>query len=169
MSFNIHEFGTLDPDLQASVANQVSDYTNGKLGEIPQMLPITPEAVMQKQLGVVVLHESTFAGYVGATNPIFHNDTSMLEVGSLWVTGEYRKKGLAHVMVSSITRKLVERQYLPYAFCNSLSLPIFKSVGYVETCSKSVPSCALDACSDCPMKPKTDCCDTIVIYDGSKP
>ncbi|MDQ5886326.1 MAG: hypothetical protein QG628_723 [Patescibacteria group bacterium] len=166
MSINICEFKDLHPEMQSSIAEQVSDYTSGLLGETPQMLPISANAVMQKQLGIVALCEESFAGYVGATNLILHNSTPMLEVGSLWVPGKYRHKGIAHELVGAITSNLVDRQYLPYAFCNELSLPIFKSAGYLETCSGSVPSCALDACSACPMKPKTDCCDTIVVLGG---
>lgn len=166
MNFNIHEFGGLHFDMQASIAEQVSEYTSGNMGETPQMLPITAEAVMQKHLGVVALHNDVLAGYVGATNPIFHIGTPMLEVGSLWVPGEYRKQGIAHMLIDAITSKLIENNYLPYAFCNSLSLPIFKNIGYFETCSKSVPSCAIEACFECPMKPKTDCCDTILVYSG---
>lgn len=166
MNFSIHEFGDLHPNAQVSIAEQVSEYTNGKLGEIPQMLPVSPQTVMQKRLGVVALHKGKLAGYVGATNPIAYSTTEMLEVGSLWVPDRYRENGIAHALVGSITSTLVRKQYLPYAFCNTLSLPIFKSAGYDEVCSKSVPTCALEACSTCPMKPKTDCCDTIMMYGG---
>jgi hypothetical protein len=48
MNVEILNFSNLPSKEQHVVADLVSRFTNGKSGEIPQMLPVTPEEVMTK-------------------------------------------------------------------------------------------------------------------------
>lgn len=166
MSLIINKFDGLNSSSQQEIANLVSLYTTGELGEKPQMLPVSPAEILEKRMGFVALYKSNFAGFIGAKHPEDWNGRLMSEVGSLWVPESFRKRGIARKLVQIISYELTKLGELPYAFCNSLSLPIFSSLGYRPAGTKEMPSCAYAACIDCPMKPSKGCCDTALIFKG---
>lgn len=181
MSVKIVDFKDLQPQSQLIVAERVSDYTKVKLGEKPQMLPVEPgevEAkfcgavalteVMEKFCGTVVLalEDRVLCGYIGAAPIEVHGTQEMTEVGTLWVPTKYRRQRIAHSLVAAVTKKVLFRGVLPYAFCNKLSLPIFTDSGYLESEPEKIPTGAFSACQRCPAKPENGCCDTIVLYPG---
>ena len=166
MSLELHIFGEMLDDEQFKIANLVSSYTKGELGESPQMLPVTPEEIFGKYLGVVATKDGIFAGYVGATKPALHNGLYMPEVGSLWVPKAYRKMGIAQAIVQCISITLDVTGHIPYAFCNPLSSGVFKHANYEEAASDEIPAMAFLACASCPKKPINGCCDTVMKYGG---
>ena len=168
MYYQLRLFNSLPGEVQAETAGLISAYTKGELGEKPQMLPVEPIDIYQKHLGVVALRDDVFSGYVGATNPIRHNELKMLEVGSLWVPEQHRGKGVAHSLVSFITKSLLQLGETPYAFCNPLSKPIFIELGYVEGMPELIPPAAYSECERCPLKPaNSHCCDDALIYGST--
>lgn len=168
MNLELHDFNNLPALLQEDVAEHVSAYTNGKAGEQPQMLPLSPEAILSKHMGIVAFSDDTFAGYIGAAIPENHNGVMMPEVGSLWVPETFRKQGIAHKLVKIISGKLIAIDELPYAFCNPLSSTIFTNLGYSRAAVEEVPSVAFTLCMDCPKKPASGCCDTVFVFRGTK-
>ena len=168
MNLEIQSFNLLSSATQADVAELLSAYTNGQLGETPQMLPVTEEVVHSKYAGFVALQAGELAGYIGAAQPEEWNGVSMPEVGSLWVPKQFRKRGIAHKLLSAISTQLVEDGVVPYAFCNSLSEVIFKQTGYEDALPTEVPPSAFSLCAACPMKPAQGCCDKVVIFSGER-
>jgi hypothetical protein len=167
MSVEYYFFNSLLVPKQEEVADMVSAYTTGQLGEKPQMLPVKPAEIWKKHVGVVALEDEVFMGYIGATEPQQHNGLMMPEVGSLWVPKQHRNKGVAHGLISVVSRSLRELQNTPYAFCNPLSKPIFERSGYIEAAADSVPSSAFSACGPCPMKLDLGgCCDEVLVFVG---
>lgn len=166
MSLIIDKFDSLDSSSQQEIAGLISSYTTGGMGEKPQMLAVSPVAILEKHIGFVALQEGNFAGFVGAKKPEDWNGNLMSEVGSLWVPEGFRERGIAHKLVEVISNELTELGKLPYAFCNPLSLPIFSSLGYKPAIAKEMPAHVYDACVDCPMKPSRGCCDTALIFKG---
>lgn len=168
MSLEINKFELLSDSTQEEVAKLVSEYTNGVLGEKPQMLPVSEQDIFNKYTGFVALDSSVFAGYIGATWPEEHNQEYMPEVGSLWVPKEFRGQGLAGKLLGIVGVNLSSVGDLPYAFCNPLSLPVFIGAGYKKAKTNEVPVTAFDTCVKCPAKPLDGCCDTVVILKGNK-
>jgi hypothetical protein len=123
-------------------------------------------------LGLIAQINSKFSGCIGAVATDTHDGAAMAEVGTLWVPPESRRNkiasNIADLLVSHITREVVDTGVAPYAFCNKLSLPVFKGAGYNIKTARDVPPSALSACDHCPAKPATGCCDTIVVYEGDK-
>ena len=168
MNLELHNFNNLAANEQQDVAERISAYTKGFLGEQPQMLPVEAEAVLGKHMGVVALFGQEFAGYIGATEPDTHNGAKMPEVGSLWVPEAFRNQGIAKKLVKVISADLLALDELPYAFCNPLSLPIFIKAGYEQAGTEEVPPVALTLCKVCPKRPPTGCCDTLLILKGNQ-
>jgi N-acetylglutamate synthase-like GNAT family acetyltransferase len=166
MSLDIYKFSELAQDQQYFVASYVSAFTNAKLGETPQMLKVSEVDILNKYAAYVAFNESVFSGYVGATEPLQHNDGMMVEVGNLIVLPEFRRQGIAHKLVEAMTSKLAKAGELPYAFCNSLSLPIFESAGYINVTSEAIPPAAFCLCNSCRKKPASGCCDSMLIFTG---
>lgn len=164
MNVETVKFTTLDAWTQLYVANQVSDFTNGRSNEQPQMLPVAPEDIISRHCGVVAMSESTFCGYIGAEPPDFYNGDNMSEVGTLWVPDDFRRQNIAGRLVEAATEEVVSEGSVPYAFCNSLSLPVFIRSGYDPVEAEEIPAAAFNACKDCPAKPMSGCCDTVAIY-----
>ncbi|HSX33598.1 MAG TPA: GNAT family N-acetyltransferase [Candidatus Saccharimonadales bacterium] len=169
LDIEIVPFTSLPEATQEQVARLLAAYTNGQLGELPQMLPVSAADIYAKHAGFTALHgpSSALVGYVGALPPALWNGQPMCEVGSLWVSPSFRKQGIAHAAVRTITAHLLAAHELPYAFCNPLSEPIFEQSGYREASSADVPSSALSACSTCPLQPAHGCCDKILVYGGT--
>lgn len=166
MSFELHNFGELPEATQNEIANRVSAYTNGQLNEQPQMLPISSNEIFEKQVVLVALQNEAFAGFIAATWPEEHGELTMPEVGTLWVPAEFRGQKIAHALADTISTGLFLAGQVPYAFCNSLSLPILTDVGYAVAKETAIPPTAFTACKNCPMKPENGCCDTPVLYNG---
>lgn len=168
MSYEIHNMETLSSGCQQDIADQVSEYTKGNMGEKPQMLPVDPSDVLDKFVGYAALENGQLAGYMGAVTPEEHNLVVMSEVGTLWVPEQYRGQGIAHALINIVTADVVGKGIKTYAFCNPLSQSIFEERGYEITGLESVPATALSACGTCPKKKslKKGCCDTILIYTG---
>ncbi|HEY4963169.1 MAG TPA: GNAT family N-acetyltransferase [Candidatus Saccharimonadales bacterium] len=167
MSLEFNNFDDLDGELKSKVAEWVSEYTQGKMDETPQMLPIAEEDVYKKHLGVAAFIDEEFSGYIAAIDPESHNGNLMSEVGSLCVPKEFRNMGIGGKLIHVITGHLVSAQIHPYAFTNPLSTPLFMVEDYLKAESALIPPSALRACLSCPMKPECDgCCDNILIYGG---
>jgi N-acetylglutamate synthase-like GNAT family acetyltransferase len=160
-------FNELPHSMQLSVAEQVSNYTNGLTGEKPQMLPATPQEIYNKHAGFIALSDGEFAGYIGATQPVVWNNTPMPEVGAFWVPKEFRGQGNGHKLVAAISQALKQAGELPYALANSVSEPIFTAQGYTAAQSHEVPTSAFDLCGNCPFKPALGCCDQPMVFTGA--
>ncbi|MCX6728118.1 MAG: GNAT family N-acetyltransferase [Candidatus Saccharibacteria bacterium] len=168
MEYEIKKFSDLEYAMQNDVANKVAAYTNGELGEIPQMLPVQPEDVFKKFVGFVALHETTFAGFVGSADPIEWAGLLMPEVGSLWVPKEFRNHGVANSLVRTISDYLLGEGLQPFAFVNPKSNSIFNRNGYLDAVNGEIPDSAFGLCKGCKHKPANGCCDRVVIYTGAK-
>lgn len=166
MNIEIVKFNDVGEGFQHSIANQTSLYTSGFTEEKPQMLAISPEDIFKKYMGYVAVSGDEFCGYIGSSLPQRWNNSSMSEVGTLWVPKAHRNQGLAHELVKKISGSLVEEKVSPYAFCNSLSESIFLDSGFQETTSNNIPPSAFDLCAFCPKKENDGCCDKMVIYQG---
>jgi len=168
--YSYHFFNDMPGVFQNMVSQFVSDYTNGKCGEIPQMLPVTKEEVFAKYLGLVVFKkDGGFAGYVGAKDPEEHMGQQMSEVGTLWVPERYQKQGLGTNLVVITSELLTLAGITPYAFCNQYSSGIFSKNGYVEAKPEMVKPSVYDDCINCPLfEIKGKCCDTLYIYEGAQ-
>ena len=168
MNVEIVDFRGLSEIEQRRVADLVSDYTHGKSGESPQMLPVQSGDILEKEFGAVALLGQHFSGYIGAATPEKHKKIAMSEIGTLWVPRVNRGKNTAHLLVDHMTSEVARVGIKPYAFCNPLSLHIFEELMYSPKASGDVPASALSACHYCTAKPATGCCDTIVVYEGDK-
>ena len=166
MNVETIKFTTLDALTQQYVAGQVSDFTNGRLGEQPQMLPVTPEDIISRHCGVVAMSENIFCGYIGAESPDSYKGNNMSEVGTLWVPDSFRHQKIASRLVKAATEEVASKGSVPYAFCNPLSLTVFTRSGYDPAEAAEIPAVAFNACKDCPVKPMSGCCDTTVVYKG---
>ncbi len=166
MDFEIQKFSEVGHNLQIATAHLVAAYTNGELGDMPQMLPVSPEEIFNKHVGFIALSNDSFAGYVGAANPIEWGGHLMSEVGSLWVPDVFRKHGVANSLVQTMSEYLLEQSLLPFAFCNSKSNSIFKRNGYLDAVNGEIPDSAFGLCTGCKNKPANGCCDRVVIYTG---
>lgn len=168
MNLEIKNFNSIEIDKQYEIATNIEDYTNGKTNEQPQMLPVTTEEVFKKYLGFVAFKENDFAGYISSNIPEEWNGNKMSEVGSLWVPYKHAKQGIAHFLVENCTKELDDLGIVPFAFCNSLSLNIFKDNNYKESLEECIPESTFNLCIKCPVKPDNGCCDTVVVWDGPK-
>jgi N-acetylglutamate synthase-like GNAT family acetyltransferase len=167
MDFEIVKFSELEIAMQNDVALNVAAYTNGQLGEIPQMLPVQPEDVFNKYVGFVALQDKSFIGFVGSAEPIEWAGMLMPEVGTLLVQKEYRMHGVANSLVRVISDYLLGEGLQPFAFCNSKSNSIFRRNGYLDAVNGEIPDSAFGLCTGCKNKPATGCCDRVVIYTGA--
>lgn len=172
MEFEIKLFSLLEPVQQQSVAQWVSDFTNGLLGELPQMLPVSVEDIYAKYIGFAAFYNDDPIGYIGATDPVPWRYAEMSEVGSLVVDRQYRGHGTGGKLIKRISTELTIKEKLPYAFTNPKSHPIFKLSAYAAACFLEIPDLAFDACSECPSKKNLAaneiCCDVLMIYKGEQ-
>ncbi|MBP7766901.1 GNAT family N-acetyltransferase [Candidatus Saccharibacteria bacterium] len=164
MSIEIYGWDELLPEDKELIASSVESFTNGNTGEKPQMLPVTKQGVYNKFLAAVALSEGEFMGYVAADTPLRYNETTMVEIGSLWVPSQQRKRGIARSLVSYLTLAVEQEDITPFAFCNQSSIDVFLGSGYNRAMPEDIPPVAYGLCSECPLKPDTGCCDTTVIY-----
>ncbi|MCA9347848.1 hypothetical protein KC867_00385 [Candidatus Saccharibacteria bacterium] len=168
MSLEIYNWEDLPANNQESIANLVSSYTQGQLGEQPQMLPVTTKEVCAKFSGAVAMACGTFSGYVAAAQPIAHAGSTMSEIGSLWVPLNYRGQGIAQKLVGHISSDVSNKDVVPFAFCNQLSLGVFLVSGYTHAKPEEIPVESFSFCSNCPAKPEAGCCDTTLVYKGGE-
>lgn len=166
MHVELYNWEELCVEKQTEVAAVVSAYTQGELGEKPQMLPVTRQDVTEKFAGVIAMAEGVFSGYVAATTPVKHMNGEMSEVGSLWVPKTYRGQGVARALVGHISEVIWQKGVVPYAFCNPLSIGVFKSSGYEQSGPEAIPVEAFRLCMGCPKQPDEGCCDRTVVYTG---
>lgn len=165
MSLEIVMFSDLPPVRQMEVALQVSDYTNGRMGEQPLMLPVSPDEVLAKYSGAVALQDNVNAGFIGALVPEGWQGKAMSEMGTLVTFPEFRKQGVAHALVDTLAKDLASATIRPYALCNKFSLSIFQNNGFSIEPVDAIPANALTLCATCPSKPPEGCCDTVVVWN----
>lgn len=167
MSLEITNFAELEPIQAHEIASKIQDYTFGLTAEKPQMIAATQEEIFAKLAGQVAMLDGTFVGYIGAAPALEWQGQSMTEVGTLWVVSNARKMGIATKLTESIVLDVTAGGYVPYAFCNNLSKPIFAAVGFTEATEEQIPASAFGLCGKCPAKPLKGCCDTTMIYQGA--
>lgn len=165
-------FDTLSQRRQREVAETVGRATSqpDSMGEAPQMLPVDPEALYNKFLGVVASIDGEFSGYIGAMNPTEHQSRAMAEVGSLWVEPGMRMHGIGSMLVNTASHLLLLEGIHPYAFCNPHSIGVFERNQYHPATLLDVPLEAGSLCAQCPKlggrKLGVECCDTVMIHHG---
>ena len=82
MSIEITNLNNFNPVDQQMFASYVSAFTNGELGEVPQMMPVTPDEVFQKQLAFVLHEGATPHGFIAASQSDMWHGSAMTEVGT---------------------------------------------------------------------------------------
>lgn len=137
-----------------------------------QMIPLTSERIAQQhRAGWVALSTEAeeipgrAVGYVGVTFG-YRND-SIYEIGGLVVDPEQRGKGLGQALVTHATREVLKYPGVhPIAFCNPLSIKLFKKAGFQLATGGEVPSEAYEFCGDCRKQPGDGiCCDLVLTLE----
>lgn len=172
MKLTITHFGLLQPSEQTSTAETVAQYTQGGADEELQMLPVTVQDIFAKYVCYVAqdteAEQPQFAGFIAATQPEIHGNNSMSEVGTMYIAPQYRKQGIATLLLHAITTDLEGQDITPFAFVNPNSKPIFTNTGYTKADTLQLPSSVFIPCQSCPMLPITGgCCDEQVIKEQS--
>lgn len=127
MNTTYHSFETLPLGQQQVVASLVSEFTYAH----EELVAVKPDVLMQRHAGFVALRNEQFAGYIGADEPRYYDHKLLTKVGSLVVMPEYQNNGVSIGLIHHITKDVVSRSQVPYAFCNELSELSFKRCGYV--------------------------------------
>lgn len=135
-----------------------------------QMLPIDVDTVNKRHDNelpqVIATCGEVAVGFAGVTG--LHGKRH-LEVGSLIVSLEHRGQGVAGELLLLLGGLISEKYpgWVPVAFCNDKSSPIFKKHGYENTDGSSLPCSLFELCDNCPSRPADSdsrkCCDTVYI------
>jgi N-acetylglutamate synthase-like GNAT family acetyltransferase len=173
MKYEIVKTNDLCKNKKLEIVDLVSSYTNGLLGEVPQMLPVSEKELEDSFMAFVALEQETgnlkLAGYVRALDPVEHLGLSMSEAGTLWVPAEYRRMGIGLALGRTIINAILADGHLPYVFGNEKSSGLFKQTGCVTANFEQIPAIAFEACNGCSSKPSGGgCCDEMLIYCGEK-
>lgn len=123
------------------IAHKVSAYTSSAQGQEQGVAPINFDEVIESKLALVAFIGSEYAGYIRGKEPIFKEDSDYpyQQVGTLVVTAAFANRGVGSKLVEEITRKVVGKRHVPYAFCNKVALPRFVKAGYVKTLPGELP------------------------------
>lgn len=203
----------LSKEEKQAYAKIISELVDEKVEGDAQMLEVTPEDILKKEMGIIGLrtdalvesspsqqateapnHVSAFAlpktseelkqnmiGYIGATTPTEHivdgEVYQMTEVGSLKVAENYRGRGVGGKLFKLAVELALEKDLVPYAFCNEHSLPIAQGIALTniegrQAETAELPPIALEMCKGCPMYCLTSksnpCCDTVWVWYPKK-
>ena len=129
----------VDPAKQQKIANLVAVLSHSQLSEKQRIIPLSPEDVFQKYIAMVALWEGEFMGFVGASDPIPHEQTLLCKVGSLIVPPGYQGQGIGSELIWDVTEQLISEGKDPYAFANPVSLKAFTKIGYVPATDGQLP------------------------------
>lgn len=162
-NLEIISFNLATPELQNTIANQMSAYTNQ---DGLQMLPVEPEQIYGKYTGQAAMVDAKFVGYAGATQPEEWNGKRFSEIGSLYVVEEYRKYGFGSILSKLVSVNLMMEDIVPYAFTNPSSFGLFKKLGFTVADPLHLPPGVFGPCAGCPKNPGNgQCCDIPMIKE----
>jgi len=137
MNIELKQFKDLGYVDQLHVAVNVSNETKSQFGAEQKIVPIEPGDVFAKDIGLVALKNNVFIGYVAASKP--DHDSFFAKVGSLVVPQKFQGSGVGKMLISSVTSKVVEQDFVPFAFCNQKSQSCFAETGYMEALPEELP------------------------------
>ena len=192
---DIISFRELSEADQSTAAERVAAMIANRDKEGALMIEFTPEEIIARYLGVLAclsLDESDaplIVGYVGILDPTIHypngghSPQAMAEVNSLIVDRDYQQRGIGRALLQTLTSAALEKDIIPYAFCNSNSQSIAESCGYRKAIPGDLPPNAYDLCARCSNNPRKQssnmqhtnptprdlprCCDTVMVYDDN--
>lgn len=134
---NIHHFNELPTDQQLDIAELVSHETKSLHGAEQKIIPIDPEDVFLKDIGMVALRNNTLLGYIAASRSDL--DGRFTKVGSLVVPSQFQGLGVGNELISAITKEVVQFGSTPFAFCNQNSQSCFAETGYTGALPEELP------------------------------
>ena len=147
MNIELRTFKGLPDYLQEQYASEIAAETQSKFEAEQKIVPIEPEAVLQREIGLVAVHNNVLVGYVGATKL---NDTHT-QIGTLLVSEQNQGSGIGAMLVSDITERVTKDGLQPYAFCNPNSQSSFEKAGYVPALPGELPAEAQSHFNNQPM------------------
>jgi N-acetylglutamate synthase-like GNAT family acetyltransferase len=130
-----------------------------------QMIPLTTErATRQHRVGWAALNQEGIAvGYIAVT--FEYGEGAIHEIGGLVVDPEQRGKGLGQALVDYATNEVSKTGAHPIAFCNPLSIRLFKKAGFIPA-EGGAPVEAYEFCGDCRKQPECGgCCDQVLTFN----
>ena len=145
----------------------------------PGMSPRSIEKVLSyfnEVRSVLIIDASNNALLAHAAIKWISTENPLLEIGSVIVDPNQRGNGYG-TMATSATWSLAIDKYPNHqkiAFCNDVSLGIFKLLGAIEAKTNQLPSEVWDGCLKCSRMVKAKeagklCCDTIVVLPNTGP
>lgn len=147
MNIELHTFRRLPTELQQQFALEISSETFSQFAAEQKIIPVEPESILQRELGLVALQNDLFAGYVGATKL---ND-QYAQIGTLVVLEQHQGLGIGAQLISDITKQVIELDLQPYTFCNPSSQLSFKKAGYTPALPSELPPGANSQFNNQPM------------------
>ena len=132
---------------QWQIASAVSAETKSQFGTEQKIVPVNPISILQREIGVVALHENLLVGYVGATKL---NDWHT-QIGTLVVPEHSQGSGFGQLLVAGITELVREAESQPFAFCNPGSKSSFERAGYTPALPGELPPQAQSQFNNQPM------------------
>lgn len=127
MNIELQTFEKLSSNLQQQIAWEASCETNNKFMAEQKIVPVGPDTILQRQIGLVALHNKAFAGYVSAQKL----NNKYTQISTLLVPEQYQGSGIGNLLVSNITESILAIGYRPFAFCNTDSLSSFEKNNYL--------------------------------------
>lgn len=147
MDIELRTFSELSDTEQVKFASQIAAETQAKFMAEQKIVPVEPEAILQREIGLLALHNGRLAGYVGATNV----DAAYTQVGTLIVLEYNQGSGTGKQLVVGITELVVGEERLPFAFSNPNSQPSFEFAGYTPAKPRELPPKAQSQFNNQPM------------------
>lgn len=132
-------FHDMDHVKQEQSAQLISELSKGQTSHESRMVPLEPDDVLEKYLGLLATKKTDFAGYISAAPLVDFKDYKMSKVGSLVVAETHQNEGVGSILVKTITKRLETEKIIPFAFCNLRSVFAFFKAGYKPVSEGDLP------------------------------
>jgi hypothetical protein len=136
MKRELYEMSQLPVAEQAKVAQYVSEFTQSPDGQAAELLPLQPEEILARSLGVVACIDRAFAGYAGRRDEGMPAE-KRVEIGPFVVDPQQRYRGHGRALLTKVAHEVTSQGQVPFVLGNqdnmrNLTTAGFKPVGWDE-------------------------------------
>lgn len=144
--FEVDQIEAFSSVERVKFAMAAAAYSTSAEAQEEGILPVTVKEINAAEIVIFGVVNKMFAGFVrtkeffSADDPLEEEDTTFVQIGSLFVPKDFRGLGIAHELIEVATDAVVGIGGIPYAFVNDTSRIIFEDQGYRPTIPGELPS-----------------------------
>jgi GNAT superfamily N-acetyltransferase len=134
----LYEMSQLPLAERVKVAAYVSAFTESPDGQAAELLPLRPDEILARRLGIVACVNNTFVGYAGRRDEPTDFERRV-EIGPFVVHPGHRLQGHGRALLTRLSHEVVSQGQIPFVLGNQANMQNLRTAGFLPVTWEDLP------------------------------